>query len=150
MSLNMNELSVYPIVHKQAVAWGDMDAFGHVNNVQYYRYMESARIVYLMALNIFDQDILTVVASSQCKYLRPVFYPDVLHIGAKVEELRNSAFRMQYVLWSETQNQIVATGEAVIVCVDKVSSKKSNIPELIRQKIVEIEASVGNDLELNL
>ncbi|RZF50039.1 acyl-CoA thioesterase [Acinetobacter halotolerans] len=145
----MNELSVYPIVHKQTVAWGDMDAFGHVNNVQYYRYMESARIVYLMALNIFDQDILTVVASSQCKYLRPVFYPDVLHIGARVEELRNSAFRMQYVLWSETQNQIVATGDAVIVCVDKVSSKKANIPELIKQKIIQLEADVGNDLLLN-
>lgn len=145
----MNELSVYPKVHKQTVAWGDMDAFGHVNNVQYYRYMESARIVYLMALNIFDQDILTVVASSQCKYLRPVFYPDVLHIGARVEELRNSAFRMQYVLWSETQNQIVATGDAVIVCVDKVSSKKVNIPELIKQKIIQLEADVGNDLLLN-
>ena len=142
-------LSDYPIVHIQPVAWGDMDAFGHVNNVQYYRYMESARIVYLMALNIFDQDILTVVASSQCKYLRPVFYPDVLQIGAKVEELRNSAFRMQYVLWSETQNQIVATGDAVIVCVDKVSSKKANIPELIRQKIIQLEAGVGNDLLLN-
>ena len=61
----MKELSVYPIIHQQTVAWGDMDAFGHVNNVQYYRYIESARIAYLMALNIFDQDILTVVASSQ-------------------------------------------------------------------------------------
>ncbi|NIE97607.1 acyl-CoA thioesterase [Acinetobacter sp. Tr-809] len=142
----MKELSVYPVIHKQTIAWGDMDAFGHVNNVQYYRYIESARIAYLMALNIFDQDILTVVASSQCKYLSPVFYPDVLHIGARIEELRNSAFRMHYVLWSETQNQVVATGEAVMVCVDKLTSKKLNIPDTIRQKIVQLEQSVGHSL----
>lgn len=146
MSVSMKELSVYPVIHKQTIAWGDMDAFGHVNNVQYYRYIESARIAYLMALNIFDQDILTVVASSQCKYLSPVFYPDVLHIGARIEELRNSAFRMHYVLWSETQNQVVATGEAVMVCVDKLTSKKLNIPDTIRQKIVQLEQSVGHSL----
>ncbi|ENW91270.1 acyl-CoA thioesterase [Acinetobacter dispersus] len=145
----MKELSVYPVVHKQAVAWGDMDAFGHVNNVQYYRYMESARIAYLMALNIFEQDILTVVASSQCKYLSPVFYPDVLHVGARIEELRNSAFRMHYVLWSETQQQMIATGEAVMVCVDKETSGKLNIPELIRQKIIQLERSAGHDLISN-
>ncbi|MGA6137654.1 acyl-CoA thioesterase [Acinetobacter dispersus] len=145
----MKELSVYPVVHKQAVAWGDMDAFGHVNNVQYYRYMESARIAYLMALNIFEQDILTVVASSQCKYLSPVFYPDVLHVGARIEELRNSAFRMHYVLWSETQQQMIATGEAVMVCVDKETSGKLNIPEVIRQKIIQLERSVGHDLISN-
>ncbi|MCR4531930.1 acyl-CoA thioesterase [Acinetobacter venetianus] len=142
----MKELSVYPVVHEQTVAWGDMDAFGHVNNVLYYRYIESARIAYLMALNIFDQDILTVVASSQCKYLSPVFYPDVLHIGARIEELRNSAFRMHYVLWSKMQNQVVATGEAVLVCVSKHDSKKVNIPDLIRNKIIQLESNVGHHL----
>ena len=146
MSVNMKELSVYPIVHEQTVAWGDMDAFGHVNNVQYYRYIESARIAYLMALNIFDQDILTVVASSQCKYLSPVFYPDVLHIGARIEELRNSAFRMHYVLWSKMQNQVVATGEAVLVCVTKHDSKKVNIPDSIRNKIIQLESNAGHNL----
>lgn len=56
MSEIMKELSVYPVILEQTVAWGDMDAFGHVNNVQYYRYIESARIAYLMKLNIFDED----------------------------------------------------------------------------------------------
>ncbi|EXW96619.1 thioesterase superfamily protein, partial [Acinetobacter baumannii 44327_4] len=62
---------------------------------------------------MFEFAIYTVVASSQCKYLKPVFYPDVLKVGVRVEELRKSAFRMAYILWSESQQQIVATGEAV-------------------------------------
>ena len=142
----MNPLTQFPIVYEQKVAWGDMDAFGHVNNVMYYRYIESARIEYFDRLNVFDLDVLTVVASSQCKYLKPVFYPDVLHIGARVEEMRNSAIRMHYVLFSQQQQQIVADGEAVIVFVDKVAMKKALIPQQLRKVIIDLEATVHNDL----
>ena len=116
----MNPLTQFPIVYEQKVAWGDMDAFGHVNNVMYYRYIESARIEYFDHLNVFDQDVLTVVASSQCKYLKPVFYPDVLHIGARVEEMRNSAIRMHYVLFSQQQHKIRSLA--------KVNLRASNSP----------------------
>lgn len=144
----MNLHTQFPAVYEQKVAWGDMDAFGHVNNVMYYRYIESARIAYFDLLNVFDQDILTVVASSQCKYLKPVFYPDVLHIGARVDEMRNSAIRMYYVLYSEQQQQVVAEGEAVVVFVDKVEMKKKAIPQHLRDLIQNIESNVQNDLKL--
>ena len=140
----MLTLSDYPVIYEQSVAWGDMDAFGHVNNVMYYRYIESARIRYMDELSIFQQDIYTVVASNQCKYIRPVFYPDQLKIGVRVEEVRNSAFRMSYLLWSETQQTVVALAEAVIVCVNKDSMLKTEIPEIIRHKIPEIELSVNH------
>ena len=139
-------LSDYPIIHIQSVAWGDMDAFGHVNNVLYYRYMESARIRYMDELNIFQHDVYTVVASNQCKYIRPVFYPDQLKIGARVEEMRNSALRMSYLLWSEQQQAIVALGEAVMVCVNKENMLKLPIPEIIRQKVTKIELMVNHQI----
>ncbi|EXB17842.1 acyl-CoA thioesterase [Acinetobacter baumannii] len=142
----MKELSVYPVIYDQKVAWGDMDAFGHVNNVQYYRYIESSRILYMENVNILTPNIYTVVASSQCKYLKPVFYPDVLKVGVRVEELRKSAFRMAYILWSESQQQIVATGEAVMVCVNKMIGLKCEIPSEVKSKIIELEKSVGHDL----
>ena len=142
----MTKLTDYPVIYEQNVAWGDMDAFGHVNNVIYYRYIESARICYLDSLNIFKLDINTVVASSQCKYLKPVFYPDQLKIGVRVEEIRNSAFRMNYLIWSSAQQQNVALGEAVIVCVDKENMQKTLIPEIIREKIIKIEKTVKYDL----
>ena len=121
-----------------------MDAFGHVNNVMYYRYIESARINYFDALNIFEQKVLTVVASNQCKYLRPVFYPDQLKIAVRVDELRNSAMRMTYQLFSTAQNELVATAEAVIVCVDQENMQKAAIPEDIREKILKMEQAVGH------
>lgn len=144
----MDLQSQFPAVYEQKVAWGDMDAFGHVNNVMYYRYIESARIAYFDLLNVFEQDVLTVVASSQCKYLKPVFYPDVLHIGARVEEMRNSAIRMHYVLYSEKQQQVVAEGEAVVVFVDKVEMNKTAIPLHLRDLIQNIESNVQNDLKV--
>lgn len=142
----MQDLSRYPVIHQQRVAWGDMDAFGHVNNVQYYRYMESARIRYLDTLNIFNQNVVTVVASNQCKYLRPVVYPDQLKVATRVEELRNSAFRMSYILWSEAQENIVATGDAVIVCVDNSTMQKTAIPEHIKDQIRKLESTVENNI----
>ncbi|MDM1765186.1 MULTISPECIES: thioesterase family protein [unclassified Acinetobacter] len=143
----MNQFSEYPVIYKQNVAWGDMDAFGHVNNVQYYRYIESARIAYFDALQVFTEDALTVVASSQCKYLKPVFYPDQLIIYTRIDEMRNSAIRMHYILWSEQQNQVVAEGEAVVVFVDKIEMKKMNIPTVLRERIINLENSVQHDLK---
>lgn len=143
----MIELSHYPVIYEQKVAWGDMDAFGHVNNVQYYRYIESARIEYFDALNVFAEETLTVVASSQCKYLKPVFYPDQLKIYTRTDEMRNSAIRMHYVLYSAQQQQIVADGEAVVVFVDKINMKKMAIPESLRRKIMALESQVGNYLK---
>ncbi|MDM1249127.1 acyl-CoA thioesterase [Acinetobacter sichuanensis] len=143
----MNQFSEYPVIYKQNVAWGDMDAFGHVNNVQYYRYIESARIAYFDALQVFTEDALTVVASSQCKYLKPVFYPDQLTIYTRIDEMRNSAIRMHYILWSEQQNQVVAEGEAVVVFVDKIEMKKMNIPTVLRERIINLENSVQHDLK---
>lgn len=143
----MLTLADYPIVFEQRVAWGDMDAFGHVNNVIYYRYIESARLYYLDHLKILQQDVLTVIASNQCKYIRPVVYPDILKIGVRVEELRNSAMRMHYLIHSEAQQMVVAEADAVIVCVDRVNMQKTLIPENVRVGIHKIEKTVQHILD---
>ncbi|MDO4580012.1 MAG: thioesterase family protein [Acinetobacter sp.] len=141
------QLTDYPLIHQQVVAWGDMDALGHVNNVMYYRYIESARIHYMDQIRMMQQSFSTVVASNQCKYMRPVFYPDTLKIGVRVEEIRNSAFRMHYLLWSEQQQAVVASAEAIMVCVNSESMQKMPLPESIRQRILTLENSVGHYLD---
>ena len=138
----MNQFEAYPLIHNQSVAWGDMDAFGHLNNVIYYRYIESARIAYLDALNIFNYSVGPVVISNNCQYLKAVFYPDQLKIATRVEELRNSAMRMHYVIWSESLQQVVAKAEAVIVFVNPKTMQKASIPEQLRADIIQYEAAV--------
>lgn len=140
------QFNQYPVIHEQEVAWGDMDAFGHVNNVMYYRYIESARIKYFEQLKLLKGAILTVVASSQCKYLKPVFYPDRLQIASRIEEIRNTAIRMHYLLWSEQQQSIVAEGEAVIVFVEADTLKKTPISQLSREKMILLERTVQHEL----
>lgn len=142
----MSELKQYPVIYEQTLAWGDMDAFGHVNNAMYYRYVESARLAYLGILDLRNEPVFTVVSSNQCRYLKPVVFPDHLKVAARIEEIRNSAVRMQYLLWSEKQQSIVATSEAVIVCVDKKTMQKTEIPEHIREKIKALELSVQHEI----
>jgi acyl-CoA thioester hydrolase len=142
----MSSLKEFAVVYRQTVAWGDMDAVGHVNNVLYYRYIESARVDYLTRIDAFGQGLSAVIASNSCRYLRPVYFPDVLEIGIQVVEVRNSGFRMNYVLYSTQQKQIVATGDAIAVMVDSKTMGKAALPVELRQRIYALERTVGNDL----
>lgn len=132
-------LDDYNIIFEQRVDWGDMDALGHVNNVVYYRYIENSRIYYMDQLKVPRGDINTVIASSQCRYLHPIVYPDHLKIGVRIEEMRNSAIRMSYLIWSEQQKQVVAIAEAVQVMLDKATAKKTMIPIELRERILNVE-----------
>jgi acyl-CoA thioester hydrolase len=135
----MQDLNQYALIFEQAVVWGDMDAFGHLNNVMYYRYMESARLDYFEKIDLFAYKVLPVVRSNECEYLRPVYYPDQLKIAVRVMDMRNSSFTMDYLMWSELQQSVVATGKAVMVCIDPETKNKKIIPEQLKEKINTLE-----------
>ena len=141
----MNSLNQQPFIFEQQVSWGDMDAFGHVNNVIYYRYIESARISFLNELGVFNYLINVVVSSNNCQYFSPVVYPDILKIEVKILEVRNSAFRMHYILWSENQQKIVAASEAVIVCVNQDNNQKVMIPSDLKEKMIILKDKNNKD-----
>lgn len=134
----------YPIVHVQTMAWGEMDAFNHLNNVVFYRYAESARISYLHHLHLFADDQVTLLARSSCDYLRPVFFPDTLLIGVRCQKLGNTSLTMEYTYFSQQQQQTVATAEAVIVRMDGKGEHKQPWTAEQRQAIMDFDASVGH------
>lgn len=142
----MNKFLQNSFVYDQKISWGDMDAFGHVNNVMYYRYVENARISYFDELDIFNYPMNIVVASNKCQYFSPVVYPDSLKIEVKILEVRNSAFCMHYILWSESQQKIVAESEAVIVCVNKGDGQKILIPPKLKHKILMLKDEYNKDV----
>ncbi len=122
-----------------SVAWGDMDAFNHVNNTRYFRYFEDARIHYFRALGVLDlslaAEIGPIVKSTQCEFVRPIKYPDELLVYARTTTMRESSFVMQYAIWSQVQGMIVALGDAVIVMVDNQTGKKCPVPAVLRGAI---------------
>ena len=76
------EVAEYPAVLRLPVQWGDQDAYRHVNNVVYFRWFESARIVYLEKIGLKEmyhaQGIGPILAAIACNYRRQLNYPDTV------------------------------------------------------------------------
>ena len=84
-------LAQCPVVIETPVAWGEMDAFQHVNNIVYLRYFESGRMAYferLKFIEFMDQTgIGPILASVQCKFKMPLTYPDIVSIGTRISQI---------------------------------------------------------------
>jgi acyl-CoA thioester hydrolase len=136
-------LSSCPVVVEIPVAWGEMDAFGHVNNIIYFRYFETARIAYFIKLNLLDfmneTGIGPILASTQCKYRLPLAYPDTVSVGAKIVKLEADRLTMAYYVLSHKHQKMAAEGEGTIVSFDYRGNKKVPIPDIIRKRILELE-----------
>lgn len=137
-------LQDYAYIFTQAVAWGEMDAFNHVNNVVYYRYAESARIEYLRLFDLFNADTIMVLAQSSCQYLAPVMYPDTLRIGVRTKSIGTSSLTVEYRYFSTTQQKVVATAEAVMVRLDSKAQGKAPWTEAECQRVCEYDQRVGH------
>lgn len=137
-------LEGYKVTLDLDVAWGEMDAFEHVNNVVYFRYFESVRMAYFEAMaytqHLADTGQGPILASTSCKFRRPLAYPDRLTLGAKVTEVHADRFTMVYALWSHAQNTLAATGVGDIVHYDYARSRKCDLPAHLKANIRAIDA----------
>ncbi|MGH7447413.1 MAG: acyl-CoA thioesterase, partial [Longimicrobiales bacterium] len=125
--MSSTRLAEYPVIISVPVAWGEMDAFGHVNNIIYFRYFESARIAYLDAIGFRGDDessgIGPILASTECRFRRPLAYPDTVSIGARTIDLAADRFTMEYRVASAALGEIAAEGGGVIVAYDYINSR---------------------------
>ena len=129
----------YPVVIEIPVAWGEMDAFQHLNNIVYFRYFESARIAYFERLDLLElmtqKGIGPILASTSCKFRIPLTYPDKVLSGAKVSKIEKDRFTMNYIVVSTKHQKTAAEGEGLIVAYDYRENKKSMIPQKLRDRI---------------
>ena len=136
----------YPVVIDMPIAWGDMDAFQHVNNTVYFKHFESARISYFEKIDFLEvmnkTGIGPILASTQCTYKIPLTYPDHVTVGAKVDHIEKDRFVMKYAAISHKFKKIAATGEGVLVTFDYQKNKKAPVPEEIRKRILDLEKRV--------
>ncbi|UTV30385.1 acyl-CoA thioesterase [Photobacterium atrarenae] len=139
-------LQGYPVVTEIPVAWGEMDAFSHVNNVIYFRYFETARIDYFRDIDLMEEmkqtGIGPVLGETNCRYKMPVTFPDTLYVGSRVSELKADRFTMEYAIVSKKLGAITTTGSATVVMFNfKTNQKATMTPELV-SRIETLEARV--------
>jgi acyl-CoA thioester hydrolase len=139
-------LASCPVVIEIPVAWGEMDALRHINNIVYFRYFESARIAYFEKLGFWEfmneTGIGPILASIQCKFKMPLAYPDTVSVGTRVSRIEQDRFVMEYRVASHKSQTIAAEGEGVVVSYNYRESKKTALPEELKQRILALEESV--------
>jgi len=143
----MNELlKDFTFVVDLNIEWGDMDALQHVNNIEYIKYFQVARIAYFEKINsdsVFGETpIPLILASTQCKFIYPLAYPDSISVGVRVDAMADQYFTMQYAVVSHKHQRLAAIGDAKVVMFDYVNNKKASIPSEIRKTIIDLEKAV--------
>lgn len=125
-----------PILSRQQVAvrWGDMDAFGHVNNAHYLRYLEEARVSWLHAVaGPLDGPVAPVLAASQLNYRHPIGWPAQVVIELSVTRLGNSSLTLGHRMTAADDPQLIhCDGSVVLVWVDRQAGTSVPLPESVR------------------
>ena len=111
---NVPELADYSVVVPWPVQWGDQDAFGHVNNTVYFRWVETARVVYLEKIGLDGpgprQPLGPILAAIRCNYRQQVTYPDTIHIGLRTVRIGRTSITLEHKLWSALKRPSWQTG----------------------------------------
>jgi acyl-CoA thioester hydrolase len=150
-SLTMTELGRYPVTLCLSVQWGEMDAFRHVNNVQFLRWFESARIAYFEALDIAVDlngtgNLRPILARATIDYRAPLTYPDTVMVSATVKSFGTTSLVMGYRLESQAQQKLVAEGDAVVVLLDGAGAKML-LTDVVKARIIALErGSTADDV----
>jgi acyl-CoA thioester hydrolase len=126
------------------VRWGDVDRLGHVNNVQYFRYSEEARTAWVNALSKGMNDVWgggqgPILAEIQCQFIQQVHHPATLQIGTRAVCLGNSSMQVNQGFFITGTDKPVASSHSRIVWFDYQNQCSIPLPDLIRQRLREIE-----------
>jgi len=118
--------------------WSDNDVYGHVNNVVYYSYFDTAANTYLMeegGLDIENSPVIGFVVNSGCNYTSSIAYPDKIEAGLRVDKLGNSSVQYGVAIFKKGQDEACAHGHFVHVFVNRETNKPVPIPEKMRSAL---------------
>lgn len=147
MRLEANKRSDYKHFHAITTRWMDNDAYGHVNNVVFYSWFDTAVNHFLIvnhALDIERSPVIGLVIETQCNYFASVAFPDRVTAGVRVSKLGNSSVRYEVGIFREDEDTASAQGHFVHVYVDRVSRKPAAVPDRMRALLQSIQADVGS------
>lgn len=128
------------------VRWGDSDIYGHVNNVQFVRYIESARVAYCE--EVLNLELVAgmekgwVLADIQCSYLDQVHYPATLDVYTRISKVGNKSATLAVEIYREGEERPVLTSQAVMVWVNLKQQQTEVVPDATKSLIATYEKSV--------
>ena len=115
--------------------WMDNDVYGHVNNVVYYSFFDTAVNQHLVAegwLDILKGPVIGLVVETQCRYHDPIAFPDRVTAGIRVAHQGRSSVRYEIGLFRNDQERASAEGHFVHVYVDRETSRPVPLPDRLR------------------
>ncbi len=121
----------YKVWREVTTRWADNDAYGHVNNVVYYSFFDTAVNQWLIEQGLLDiatGDPIGLVVETGCRYARSLTYPEAVEIGLAVEELGRSSVRYRIGIFGKGQAQAAAEGHFVHVYVSRASRRPAELP----------------------
>ena len=123
--------SAYRAWRSITTRWADNDAYGHVNNVVYYSWFDTAVNAYLIeqgVLDIHDGAVIGLVVETQCNYFSPLAFPQPVDVGLRVVHRGRSSVRYELGVFATGQAQAAAQGHFVHVYVDAASRQPTPLP----------------------
>ena len=126
----------FPVLWPVATRWSDNDHYGHVNNVTYYSYFDTAVNAWLIettGTDIRELPAIGIVAETSCQYVSQLSFPEKLLVGLSIERLGNRSIVYSLAIFRDTaERELAATGRFVHVYVDRETRQPIAIPEQIR------------------
>ncbi|WP_109441078.1 acyl-CoA thioesterase [Acinetobacter haemolyticus] len=116
--------------------WADNDIYGHVNNVTYYSYFDTAAnslLIQKTGFDIHNSEIIGLVVDSACSFLQELSFPEMIEVGVAIGKIGNSSLRYELAIFKQNQPQTAAQGHFVHVFVDRKSRKSMAIPQEMRE-----------------
>ena len=132
----------YKVFYPISTRWSDNDIYGHVNNVVYYSYFDTAANRYLIeegGLDISDGRIVGYVVNSGCEYHAPITYPEQIEAGVRVDRLGNSSVQYGIAIFKEGEQQAAAHGHFVHVFVERALNQSVAIPQNLREALERLQ-----------
>jgi acyl-CoA thioester hydrolase len=118
--------TAYRVFRSLPTRWMDNDVYGHVNNVVYYSFFDTAVNGYLIDAGVLDihrNAWIGLVVETRCSYFAPIEFPQVVEAGLRVAHLGRSSVRYEVALFLKGQPQSVAGGHFVHVYVDRAERR---------------------------
>ena len=134
--------STYPVFRPITTRWMDNDVYGHVNNVVYYSWFDTAVNAHLIergALDIHGGETIGLVVETQCNYFAPLAFPQQVEAGMRVARLGGSSVRYEVGLFAAGEPLTAARGHFVHVYVDRASRRPVPLPPALRAVLEEMQ-----------